>query len=201
MQANSITTPVVPLLGLNGIDLFQDPLFIELGDDRFSFEAIFEVDRFARAAALANPRIKMPELKAVLQGAGFNFVDAPGQRRVYWHSRFIDEHLLSARYSSFFVHFSDDCSFELLDGCFLATNRPALFNLISPTYQTDGQQTLLVSENHDIIYPDDQVWADPEMTRLIPIGPVCVIEEQFPNRASYEMAKTQLVESGYECVE
>lgn len=158
-------------------------------------ETLFCLDRSLRSVVSQNPYAEWSEMLAGLELDGFRAVLHPRDNPVFVHSRPWDEHLLGYGLS-FFVSFPENAPFELAGQLVLAATCPMLYACISSDYSGPGS-VVLINSVHDPIYPDDQVWRDPEQKEKCTIGPVFLVQEQFCSVDEYSLAKRSLLGSGY----
>ena len=182
------------LIGLNSFNLFEPARILEFKDGDLSYDALFSMDKSIRETVSKNPFAEWGDIESSLSKVGFASAQEDG-RTVFWHSRQWDEHL-TAFADSFFVTFPREAPMEVAGKVVLATNYPALFALISDE-DINSRAFLLVTGDHEVIYPDDKLWVDMDSDVKIGLGPVTIIEDQFSNEAQFQKAKQNLISSGY----
>lgn len=182
------------LIGLNSFNLFEPARILEFKDGDLSYDALFSMDKSIRDTVAKNPFAEWRDIESSLSLVGFDMAVEDG-RTVFWHSRQWDEHL-TAFADSFFVTFPRSAGMEVAGKIVLATNYPALFALISDE-DINSRAFLLVTGDHEVIYPDDKLWVDMGSNEKIALGPVTIIEDQFSSEAQLLKAKNNLISSGY----
>ncbi len=182
------------LIGLNSFNLYEPAHILEFKGEDLSYDTLFSMDKSIRETVANNPFAEWGDIEISLNKVGFCAAQEDG-RTVFWHSRQWDEHL-TAFADSFFVTFPRSASSEVAGKIVLATNYPALFALISQD-DINSRAFLLVTGNHEVIYPDDKLWLNEDSDRKVALGPVTIIEDQFSSEAQFTKAKSNLISSGY----
>ncbi len=182
------------IIGLSSFNLFEQPKYISVADQDYSFETLFLIDRVIRGVVGASVTADWGQLEPALKAEGFVFIQEPSGG-VFWHPRYWNEQTTpSAR--SFFVEFPDSAPYELAGEIILATNYPGFFAPVPDEYFS-SQKLLLLNANHEPIYPSDLAWDSDEQNSQLELGPVKVIKRQFATEDQYLAAKFFLADSGY----
>lgn len=182
-------------IGLNSFNIFDEPKYILVADDAFTFETIMAVNRTIRHAVSTYPTAPWAYVEQALREAGHTVSMSPiGD--VFWNPRHWNEHTISTA-KSFFVTFPEDAPYEVANEIFVATSYPGLFAVV-PNEYFGGQKLLLLNANNEPVFPGDTVWSQESTIDQIPLGAVNVLHEQFSAESELEEARNALRESGYE---
>ena len=184
------------LIGLSSFNLFENPRYIEVAEDRMSYGTILNIDRCIREVVIQHPRAQWNVIEEGLSRSGFEVTDDAVAQNIFWHARHWDEHMDGSQLS-FFVTFPSNSPPELAGEIFMATTYASLFALVSDSDRLSGN-LLLINSEHEVVYPEDQVWMDDTQSSRVPIGPVIVIQNQFATSEQAEAARQRLQASGYE---
>lgn len=179
------------IIGYSSLHLEQKHQFICVPE--VNLETLFALDKTIREVAEKNPSADFSAIEAALIAKGASKADKVSGG-VYIHARPWDEHLTKSN-KSFFVTFTDDSPEPLAGNLFLATNYPSYYAMMAIEY-VGLNKFVLINEEHDPIYPDDELVLSDEGDKS-PIGTVEVIREQFHSDESYESARQFLKKSGY----
>jgi hypothetical protein len=160
-------------------------------------QTILALERSMRSAIQINRRAEWPEILKALEQDGFSCVMEPRMNPVFVHARPWDEHLTHPdQAQSFFVTFPDDAPYEIANQLFLASRNPSVYALVRGDYLGDGK-VIVVNNDHDLIYPDDEAWIDDSHDKKKPIGNIELIRDQFCCEQEYSDALVVLTTSGY----
>lgn len=184
------------IIGLTSIRPGEvDAVYLQTSE--LNVQTLFSLERSMRSAIKINPMVEWPAMLKPLEQDGFSCILDPKQNPVFLHARPWDEHLSHPEQAqSFFVTFPDDAPYEIANQLFLASRNPALYSLVSEEYLGDGK-VVVVNNEHELIYPDDQAWIDDGHEEKKPIGNCELIRDQFCCEQEYNNALNVLINSGY----
>lgn len=182
-------------IGLNSFNIFDEPKYILVADDTFTFETIMAINRTIRYAVSTYPTAPWGYVEQALREAGYSVAMSPiGD--VFWNPRHWNEHTIPGA-RSFFVTFPEDAPYEVSNEIFVATTYPGLYAVV-PNEYFGGQKLLLLNANNEPVFPDDAVWSKEDSTDQLPLGAVSILRDQFSDESELEEARNALRESGYE---
>lgn len=160
-------------------------------------QTLLSLERSMRSAIHLNRRAEWPEILKTLEQDGFSCVMEPRMNPVFVHARPWDEHLTHPdQAQSFFVTFPDDAPYEIANQLFFASRNASVYALVRGDYLGDGK-VIVVNNDHDLIYPDDDAWIDDSHEDKKHIGTVELIRDQFFCEQEYSDALVVLSASGY----
>ena len=184
------------IIGLNSVSIDQKTQFLEV--DQLDFETVFAIDRTIRAVSATSPLDSFEPIATQLAKINIKPLgdDLQGES-VYMHSRPWNEGLNKTN-QSFFVTFTEESPDLLAGKVFLASNYPAHYAMVATEYLSHNHFIILTGD-HDPIYPDDLIFLSGDKLEL-PIGQIEVIKDQFHTDDAYEVARQQLITSGYDVI-
>lgn len=134
-----------------------------------------------------------------LEEAGFVSIaraKVPDDTLTFFYPKPWDEAWAGSNEFSFFVTFPSSAPHELVASLILATSYPSFFCSVAPDF-SGPEHVLLISADHEAIYPDDLGYRDAESDDQIHIGCVVLPEDQFTSPQAFERAHASLLRSGY----
>lgn len=172
-----------------------DLVFLQTAE--LNVQTLLALERSMRSAIHINKRAEWPDILKTLEQDGFSCVMEPRMNPVFVHARPWDEHLAHPdQAQSFFVTFPDGAPYEIANQLFLASRNPSLYTLVRGDFLGDGK-VVVVNNDHDLIYPDDEAWIDDSHEQKKPIGTIELIRDQFCSEQEYSEALAVLSASGY----
>lgn len=185
------------IIGLTSLRPSEADL-VYLQTAELNVHTLMSLERSMRGVVQLNRFSEWPEIQKALEKDGFSPVVPAQGEAIFVHARPWDEHLTHVDHlQSFFVTFPSDAPYEIANRLFLASRNASLYSMVAEGY-LGGGKVIIITNDHDLIYPEDDAWIDDTHTATKHIGRVELIREQFCGETEYAEALAVLTASGYE---